>query len=131
MALLKEMDVIELGEEHTVYADVPEHFCFDNCRGSWKLTHHEVRLEDDNFDFLRGRYVVVAVTQDGGGQGHGPGDIYPDGHHVWCEMMDKASIKVDFYQTGCFTAMIQQITPIGTASVKKWTMKGKRGSKCR
>ena len=71
---LKEGDIIELRPGHTVYADVPEHFVYDNRRGSWALTHHDVTL-GGQFDFLCGRYVVYKTVMGGGGTGgHGAGD---------------------------------------------------------
>ena len=118
MKQLKEGDIIELGHGHTVYADIPEHFVYSNCRGSFELTHHEVLL--DELDWLCGKYIVYKTSHDGGGTGHGPHDVYPDGHHVFCEKADQTEVKVDFYQSGCFTAMIEEIEPIGRAT-RKWT----------
>lgn len=118
--LLQEGDVIELTTSHKVYADVPKHFCYANHRGDFSLTHHEVRLYDSHFDYLRGKYVVIKTTTDGGGTGHGPHDVFPDGHHVWCESVDR-KYKVDFYQTGCFTAMNTDIVPVGRAELK-WVL---------
>src|SRR4030042_5752874 len=108
--MLKEGDIIELKEGHTVYADIPEHFAYSNRKGSFKLTRHEARIRGQ-FAYLAGRYVVYKTTNDGGGIGHGPGDVYPDGHHVFCERLEDR-IKVDFYQTGSFTAMIEHIEPV-------------------
>lgn len=84
------------------------------------MTKHEVHLMNDDFDYLRGKYIIVRTSQDGGGTGHGPHDIYPDGWHVWCESLD-GKHKVDFYQTGCFTAMIKDLQPLGRAE-KKWVV---------
>lgn len=115
--LLSEGDVIELREGHKVYADIPEHFVYANRQGSFKLTHHEATISEQLI-YLAGRYVVVKTTSDGGGTGMGPYDVYPNGHHVYAERAD--GTKVDFYQSGCFTAMIENISPVGSAT-RKWT----------
>ena len=118
--LLEEGDIIELKVGHKVYADIPEHFVFDNCKGSFKMTHHEVVIDAVNFSYFAGRYVVYKTVFHGGGTGMGPHDVYPDGHHVYCEKLDDRSVKADFYQSGCFTAMIESIKPVGRA-VRQWT----------
>lgn len=74
---------------------------------------------DGQFEYLQGRYVVYKTTTDGGGTGHGPHDVYPDGYHVFCERLADG-VRVDFYQTGCFTAMIEEIKPVGKAERSKW-----------
>ena len=114
--MLKEGDVIELKDGMRVYADIPEHFVYCNRRGSYKMTHHEVTL-GGNFDYLCGKYIVYKTTADGGGTGHGPHDIFSDGHHVFCVKSDDKNVRVDFYQSGCFTAMIENIKPIGKAEL--------------
>jgi hypothetical protein len=130
--LLKKGDVIELSRGHTVYADVPEHFVYSNKRGSFKMTHHAVRISDE-LDYFAGKYVVLRTAMDGGGTGHGAVDVYPDGHHVFCEQLQAPHLKVDFYQTGCFTAMIEDIAVIGTAVEKvtrtEWKITPKKGQK--
>jgi hypothetical protein len=67
--------------------------------------------------YLAGKYVVTKTVRDGGGTGHGPGDVYPDGHHVFCASADDGEREIDFYQTGCFSAMIEDINPIGKAKL--------------
>lgn len=63
---------------------------------------------------FEGEYRVVATAEDGRGTGMGPHDVFPNGHHVFCEKKDDPNIFVDFYQTGCFTAMIEpeEIEPL-------------------
>lgn len=112
--LLRDGDVIELTAQHRVYAEIPKHFAHAK-HGDFSLTRAEASLGRDDLAYLRGRYVVVKTTHDGGGQSHDGG--FPDGHHVWCESVDR-KYKVDFYQTGCFTAMIPEITPIGRATLR-------------
>lgn len=86
-------------------------------KGSFSLTRTDVRLGGE-FDYLRGKYIVYKTSEDGGGTGHGRYDVYPDGHHVFCFKEDDETVQVDFYQTGCFTAMIEDIEPIGKAKMK-------------
>ena len=123
--LLKEGDIIELKAGHTVYYELPAHFVYSNRKGVFdKLAHTEVHIGCEkgglNTDFLKGKYVVVKTCFEGGGTGHGVGDVYPDGHHVFAEkIVDELDhkITVDFYQSGCFTAMITDITPVGKAKL--------------
>jgi len=74
-------------------------------------------LSQQFFDtsIFEGEYVVNEVNCEGGGTCNGVNgpDKYPNGHHVFCVKKDNSEIKVDFYQTGCFTAMIEDIEPIG------------------
>lgn len=113
--LLQIGDVIELNATHKVYADVPHHFVYDNCKGDFSLTRHDVQLSGE-FEYLQGKYIVIKTENTGGGCGHGSHDIYPDGHKVTCESVDKKH-RVSFYQSGCFTAMIKDIEPIAKAKV--------------
>jgi hypothetical protein len=67
-----------------------------------------------DMSYLAGEYVVVAVNEeDGGPDGMNGRDSYPDGHHVKAIKLtdgeyDPHGVKIDFYQTGCFSAMITQ-----------------------
>ncbi|MDB4261479.1 hypothetical protein N9878_01290 [bacterium] len=116
--LLETGDVIEIKDGHKVYAQVPQHFIYANKRGVWDTAKADVMVGGE-LGWLSGTYVVCQITRDGGGAAHDGG--YPDGHHVWCERKD--GFKVDFYQTGCFTAMIEDIQPVGKASIKTtWEM---------
>ena len=63
---------------------------------------------------LAGEYVVIKAYMTGGGCGHGPGDVYPDGWEVTCKKLkneewDDEGLEVRFYQSGCFTSMIKEI----------------------
>ena len=115
-ALLQEGDIIDIVEGHTVYADIPEHFAYGNRKGSFALTHHEAKIKGE-LAYLAGTYIVHKTVHEGGIQGASSGDYYPGGHHVFAERQD--GMKVDFYQTGHFTAMIPDITPTGRA-VRSW-----------
>ena len=116
---LKEGDVIEINGGHTVYAKVPRHYIYDNRKGDFSLTTHSVKLTG-NFEYLQGRYIVVKTEITGGGTGNGANDAYPDGHKVTCKGID-GEFTVSFYQSGCFTAMIKDISPItGLRKEKRW-----------
>lgn len=116
-ALLQEGDVIDISYGRSVYADVPRHFVYSDCKGDFALTHALVNISGE-LSYFAGEYIVVKTVMDGGGTGHGPHDLYPDGHHVYCERTHDR-MKIDFYQTGCFTAMITDIEPHARA-VRRW-----------
>ena len=75
-----------------------------------------------------GTFIVVKTAYTGGGTGHGPHDVYPDGHQikllpvkvrrgVKSGAIKKVDINndakpIEFYQSGCFTNMIEYIKPI-------------------
>ena len=58
-------------------------------------------------------YVVEKAGMAGGGTGHGPGDIYPDGWQVTVrQLAEDGSYDPDgestyFYQSGCFSNLIE------------------------
>lgn len=134
--LLREGDIIELREGHTVCVELPQHCCYENAFGNFAETAQtavqigEVRY-GLNTGFLVGRYVVVNASLQGGGTGMGPGDVYPDGWHITAQrlmatkitstgrsMSPEHPLRVSFYQTGCFTAMIPDITAVGRATAQ-------------
>lgn len=118
---LTDGDVIALVAGHKVYANVPKHFVYSNAKGDFSLVKTDVTLGGD-FDYLIGRYIVTSTSFTGGGTGHGPHDVYPNGHLVKCSSVDGLH-EVSFYQSGCFTAMIEDIKPIGKAKVN-WVLDG-------
>lgn len=79
------------------------------------------RKEKDGWEMSKQSYINTAVptkrfadvvwevhhtTYDGGGTGHGPHDVYPDGHHVWAEAtLNGSVVSFDFYQSGCFNGV--------------------------
>lgn len=69
-------------------------------------------LEERHFDtsIYAGEYEVHHACYNGGSDSYDGG--YPNGWHVYCHKVDNPSMEVDFYQTGCFTAMIPDIKPI-------------------
>lgn len=120
MTLLQEGQIFEIKEGDTVYADVPKHFLYDNKKGVWDLTHAAITVEGE-FSYMKGRYIVTKTLEDGGGEGHGRHDVYPNGHHVFCQSLDiKEVIKLDFYQSGCFSATIENREPTGRGTLT-WT----------
>jgi hypothetical protein len=121
MGKLVEGDIIELKEGHKVYADIEERLVFSNTPKSNKKVHHEVVLNKSHSNLI-GKYVVYKTAFEGGGTGMGDHDIFPDGWHVYCEKLTNPFIKVDFYQSGCFTAVIEKIEPVGKA-LRKWIVK--------
>lgn len=120
--MLKKGDVIRIKEGHQISARVPEHFVYSNREGSWELTDSIVTVEGPLL-FLEGTYIVVKTATDGGGTGHGPGDIFPDGHHVFAEKVEEPKVRIDFYQTGSFINQIEDIDVIGKAK-KEWVWDG-------
>ena len=131
--LLEEGDIIELTEGHSVYYEVPEHFVYSNKIGSFRImATATVRIgsflnsgADNGMDtsFLEGKYIVTKTCMDGGGVAMGH-DVYPDGYRVWCENAGNHHIRVNFYQTGCFTAVIspKDIQTSGKAKIS-WRIK--------
>jgi len=72
-------------------------------------------------------YVVTRTAMTGGGTGHGPGDVYPDGHKVYSipidEQDDENEIgRCEFYQSGSFMGRIlpDEIVWLGSAKAQ-WT----------
>ena len=117
--MLAEGDIVEIKVGMKVYADVPEHFLYANKRGVFDKTAHGEAMIDGELAYLAGRYVVYKTAHDGGGTGMGPHDVYPNGHHVFCEKLEDQSQKIDFYQSGSFTAMLPDLKPVGRAQ-RKW-----------
>jgi len=69
-------------------------------------------VKKEKFVLDEGEFVVIRTAMEGGGSGHGAGDTYPDGHHVFCKRLnadgtynDKGT-EINFYQSGCFTGTI-------------------------
>ena len=113
MTLLNKRDVIRIEKGHRIYADVPEHFAYDNRRGVFDMTHADVEVFGQLL-YLAGLYIVTHTSPDGG-HGH----EYANGHHVYC-VSENGEREIDFYQTGGFTAMILEddIEAIAVAECK-------------
>ncbi len=82
---------------------------------------HMQEIEVGAYDESRGEalFVVVTACLDGGGEGHGPGDTYPDGWHIKARRLNDDGTYnsngewIDFYQSGCFTNLIREIEIVG------------------
>lgn len=128
-------DVFILKKGHQIYMELPEHFVYDNRRGvfdQFAKTEVVVGVPKGgmNTGWLAGRYVVISAHTQGGGTGHGPNDVYPDGLYITAERFPTkdSSIadggnkrwKIYFYQSGCFTSMIEpgKVEKLGKAKVK-------------
>ncbi len=74
----------------------------------------EVEINQSLSDFI-GEYVVYSAKMSGGGTGHGPHDVFPDGYHVVAVKLDLTDqyntdgLKIHFYQSGCFTIINEDI----------------------
>lgn len=118
--MLEEGDIIELKNGMRVYASVPEHFLYENRRGVFHKTSHGQIEIGGELHYFAGRYVVYKTALEGGGAGHGQHDVYPNGHHVYAEKLNNPGVRVDFYQSGAFTAMLPNLEAIGKAE-KTWS----------
>lgn len=133
--ILQVGDIIEITEGMKIYAQIEERFVYSNKRTSKELTQTDIKVgevRDDTHENefktkkFAGKYVVTDTSLSGGGGA--PHDSYPDGWHVIAQKLSKdghhtgKGVVINFYQTGCFTAMIkpEEIAPVGTM-VKKVT----------
>lgn len=61
----------------------------------------------------KAKFVVEKANMQGGGTGHGPGDVYPDGWHVVARRLndngtyDQNGELIQFYMSGCFICMVE------------------------
>lgn len=64
-------------------------------------------------------YIIIQAELEGGGTGHGPHDIYPDGWHVKARKLNSdgsynpKAETIDFYQSGSFTNMKEKVKIVG------------------
>ena len=70
-----------------------------------------------NFVPAPGEYRVARTAFDGGGP-DGYGGDYPNGHHVWARPVgdEDKTHEIHFYQTGCFTCMVENPKRVAKAS---------------
>ena len=82
-----------------------------------------IKLTEEHNAGALGKYVVYKTAFTGGGTGHGPHDVYPNGHKVFCESIHNPNAKIEFYQSGCFNNMItpDKIKPVGKAR-RSWIL---------
>jgi hypothetical protein len=73
----------------------------------------------------KGQWVVIKTRMSGGGTGHGPHDIYPDGWTLTLRKLHKKSNDInwkvpsqEFYQSGSFTSSFMLEDPVLVRKVK-------------
>lgn len=126
--LLQPGDIIEIVDGDTVEINIPDHFCYSNRRGVMhRLSSAVVTVGEDYngfpTDWLKGRYVVTQAYEGGGGEGHGPNDIFPDGWLIEAESLlekhseysDSPRWKIKFSQSGCFSHSMPEKRAVGKA----------------
>ena len=88
----------------------------ENGPDGWKRSRQDI-VDLDGFDESRGRaeFVVIATTLNGGGTGHGPRDVFPDGWGVYAKRLapdgqyDPDGEEVFFRQSGCFSNLLYDV----------------------
>lgn len=63
------------------------------------------RTPDDAQELGSALFEVTETRLTGGGTGHGPYDVYPDGHQVLAREVGGQGRTIHFYQSGCFVKM--------------------------
>ena len=118
MRHLQTGDVFNMKKGMQAYLMLPECQVYSNTPDSQKLTETN-RTLDAKSKFI-GEYVVIRTSYGGGGTGHGDNDVYPDGHRVYAQKLNKQGkysdkgLKLNFYQSGCFNAMNTEVPVIRT-----------------
>lgn len=88
----------------------------------------------------RGTFIVVKTAYTGGGTGHGPHDVYPDGHQIKLLPVtiretkkakkivgidiDNRAREREYFQSGSFSNMIDYIEPLMKVKVGYAVLKG-------
>lgn len=121
-AFLEEGDIIKIKTGMKIYVELPETFVYSNGKDPKKLAQTDIKVGEvrtnaagDTLDTKKfaGAYLVQDARSQGGGTGHGPGDVYPDGHHIIATKLKAGNEYnpngglISFYQSGFFTAMIE------------------------
>ena len=76
-------------------------------RDGWhRDVEHVLNSRADDESRGAARFRVVEAYLGGGGTGHGPHDVYPDGWLVTAERMDGPKETIRFSQSGCFVHAI-------------------------
>jgi hypothetical protein len=129
-------DVFLLEKGMQAYVKLPERFIYSNRRQSNTLAETNITVGEMQGPFrakydtseLIGEYVVIKTEHTGGGTGHGPHDVYPDGHLVHARPTKKRTKQkpISFYQSGCFNAMNEFVPVIRNinkpAEAEKYTV---------
>jgi hypothetical protein len=107
-----------LRNEKVLHLDICKemHWTEHEERDGWKRNVERVLdLRVGATDLGTRLWTVKRVTNEGGGTGHGPNDLFEDGHHVVAESADGLESRfsqtdgpmvVRFFQTGTFTGVI-------------------------
>lgn len=102
------------------------HCAWTERKGDWERKHDLVIDLRPQRSYAGVSFIVLKVALRGGGTGHGPHDVYPDGHWVYAKEVDGDTF-VRFYQSGCFVGMVkpEDVELIGgPEDVEcKWTQK--------
>jgi hypothetical protein len=113
MKLIEPGDIFMLSASDRVYVkNFPKHY-LGNCEFDFSLGSGELVLDE-----LAGKFVCTKTELTGGGKNY-DGD-FPDGHKVTATKIHNYNLtkfEVSFYQTGCFTCMIEPEI-IGKAEMK-------------
>lgn len=119
---LKTGDVFLLEKGMQAYVTIPERFIYSNRRNSNTLAQTNITVGEirgtsrAKYDTskLIGEYVVIKTEHAGGGIGHGPHDVFPDGHLVHARPVQRRTKQkpISFYQSGCFNAMNESVPVI-------------------
>ena len=100
--------------------------CYDETKFDEK-TQQEVKTgrkvssgNSDDASRADAEYVVIRAVMEGGGTGHGPHDVYPDGWHIHARRLDSdgkynpEGEEIRFYQSGAFTCMVPEVEVVRT-----------------
>jgi len=115
--MLKPGDIIEIKNGHTVYFSLPLHCIYANKEGVFNETAETDVIVGStprglDTDFLEGRYVVISANlRDSGGR---------QGVYVECQKLPQGDeslppLKIAFFESGGFTAEINELKPVGRA----------------
>lgn len=90
--------------------------------GNWAVQtkqdgEYKIDPSYDGRDALRAsaEFVVEKACSDGGGTGHGPHDVFPNGWHVTARRLfadgtyNARGEVITFYQSGCFEGMVKEV----------------------
>lgn len=92
---------LEFGHNDTVTAHWTE-----KGQDGWERKRADpINLSPTDADLDQHLFEVLETRMCGGGTGHGPHDVYPDGHQVVARELEAKKRLVRFYQSGCFIGM--------------------------
>ena len=127
--MLKVGDVIKLKKGHSVYMKIPYKFIFKDVDEKSNEANdiytrrvqigeiYKTSKKTFKTKNLIGEYVATRAEYEGGGAGHGSGDVYSDGYHIICRKLlngkwDSEGIELGFYQSGSFSACSRETSPV-------------------